>query len=117
MVVAQSILMLQETYTTTLVFQPTLYWHKRNPPSYFLKRDGGFAYVISKPKKTKASINPLGVDIYIYRYMISLNLRIKTLPATAWGLGITYPQSIKRLGHFITAVSAPGICLPPPSYA
>jgi hypothetical protein len=63
--------MLQETYTTTLVFQPTLYWHKRNPPSYFLKRDGGFAYVIIKPKKTKASINPLGVDIYIYRYMIS----------------------------------------------
>ena len=43
MVVAQSILMLQETYTTTLVFQPTLFWHKRNPPSYFLKRDGGFA--------------------------------------------------------------------------
>ena len=40
MVVAQSILMLQETYTTTLVFQPTLYWHKRNPPSYFLKPDG-----------------------------------------------------------------------------
>ena len=35
--------------------------------------------------------------------MISLNLRIKTLPATAWGLGITYPQSIKRLGHFLTA--------------
>lgn len=59
--------------------------------------------MISKPKKTKASINPLGVDIYIYRYMISLNLRIKTLPATAWGLGITYPQSIKRLGHFLTA--------------
>ena len=53
MVVAQLILMLQETYTTTLVFQPTLYWHKRNPPSYFLKRDGGFAYVISKPKKQK----------------------------------------------------------------
>ena len=25
----------------------------RNPPSYFLKRDGGFAYVISKPKKQK----------------------------------------------------------------
>ena len=23
--------------------------------------------------------------------------------ATAWGLGITYPQSIKRLGHFLTA--------------
>lgn len=35
--------------------------------------------------------------------MISLNLRIKTLPVTAWGLGITYPQSIKRLGHFLTA--------------
>ena len=35
--------------------------------------------------------------------MISLNLRIKTLPATAWGLGITYPQSIKRLGQFLTA--------------
>ena len=59
--------------------------------------------MISKPKKTKASINQLGVDIYIYRYMISLNLRIKTLPATAWGLGITYPQSIKRLGQFLTA--------------
>ncbi len=25
----------------------------RNPPSYFLKQDGGFAYVISKPKKQK----------------------------------------------------------------
>ena len=25
----------------------------RNPPSYFLKPDGGFAYVISKPKKQK----------------------------------------------------------------
>ena len=25
------------------------------------------------------------------------------MPATAWGLGITYPQSIKRLGHFLTA--------------
>ena len=25
----------------------------RNPPSYFLKRDGGFAYVIIKPKKQK----------------------------------------------------------------
>ena len=23
--------------------------------------------------------------------------------ATAWGLGITYPQSIKRVGHFLTA--------------
>ena len=23
--------------------------------------------------------------------------------ATAWLLGITYPQSIKRLGHFLTA--------------
>ena len=43
----------------------------RNPPSYFLKRDGGFAYVIIN-LKTKASINSLRVDIYIYRYMISL---------------------------------------------
>ena len=42
----------------------------RNPPSYFLKRDGGFAYVIIN-LKTKASINSLGVDVYIYRYMIS----------------------------------------------
>ena len=25
------------------------------------------------------------------------------MPANAWGLGITYPQSIKRLGHFLTA--------------
>ena len=50
----------------------------RNPPSYFLKRDGGFAYVISKPKKTKASINSSGVGIYIYRYMISLDFRIKS---------------------------------------
>ena len=25
----------------------------RNPPSYFLKPDGGFAYVIIKPKKQK----------------------------------------------------------------
>ena len=25
------------------------------------------------------------------------------MPATAWRLGITYPQSIKRLGHFLTA--------------
>ncbi len=25
------------------------------------------------------------------------------MPAAAWGLGITYPQSIKRLGHFLTA--------------
>ena len=25
------------------------------------------------------------------------------MPATAWGLGITYPQRIKRLGHFLTA--------------
>ena len=25
------------------------------------------------------------------------------MPATAWVLGITYPQSIKRLGHFLTA--------------
>jgi len=25
------------------------------------------------------------------------------MPANAWRLGITYPQSIKRLGHFLTA--------------
>ena len=25
------------------------------------------------------------------------------MPAAAWGLGITYPQSIKWLGHFLTA--------------
>ena len=25
------------------------------------------------------------------------------MPAIAWLLGITYPQSIKRLGHFLTA--------------
>ena len=25
------------------------------------------------------------------------------MPAIAWGQGITYPQSIKRLGHFLTA--------------
>ena len=25
------------------------------------------------------------------------------MPANAWVLGITYPQSIKRLGHFLTA--------------
>ena len=25
------------------------------------------------------------------------------MPAAAWRLGITYPQSIKRLGHFLTA--------------
>ena len=25
------------------------------------------------------------------------------MPAIAWGLGITYPQSIKRLGQFLTA--------------
>ena len=25
------------------------------------------------------------------------------MPATAWVLGITYPQSIKRLGQFLTA--------------
>jgi hypothetical protein len=25
------------------------------------------------------------------------------MPASAWGLGIKYPQSIKRLGHFLTA--------------
>jgi len=25
------------------------------------------------------------------------------MPAAAWGLGITYPQSIKRLGQFLTA--------------
>ena len=25
------------------------------------------------------------------------------MPAAAWLLGITYPQSIKRLGHFLTA--------------
>ena len=25
------------------------------------------------------------------------------MPAAAWVLGITYPQSIKRLGHFLTA--------------
>ena len=25
------------------------------------------------------------------------------MPATAWRLGITYPQSIKWLGHFLTA--------------
>ena len=43
----------------------------RNPPSYFLKRDGGFAYVISKPKKQKQVSTHLRVDIYIYRYMIS----------------------------------------------
>ena len=57
----------------------------RNPPSYFLKRDGGFAYVIIN-LKTKASINSLGVDIYIYRYMISLGFfDSKALPAfTSW---------------------------------
>ena len=65
MVVAQSILMLQETYTTTLVFQPTLYWHKRNPPSYFLKRDGGFAYVIIKPKKQK-QVSTLQELVFIF---------------------------------------------------
>ena len=43
----------------------------RNPPSYFLKRDGGFAYVIIKPKKQKQVSTHYGVDIYIYRYMIS----------------------------------------------
>ena len=31
----------------------------RNPPSYFLKRDGGFAYVISKPKKSPAGFHKL----------------------------------------------------------
>ena len=57
----------------------------RNPPSYFLKRDGGFAYVIIN-LKTKASINSLGVDNYIYRYMISLGFfDSKALPAfTSW---------------------------------
>ena len=58
----------------------------RNPPSYFLKRDGGFAYVISKPKKQKQVSTHLRVDIYIYRYMISLGFfDSKALPAfTSW---------------------------------
>ena len=58
----------------------------RNPPSYFLKRDGGFAYVISKPKKQKQVSTHLRVDIYIYRYMISFGFfGLKALPAfTSW---------------------------------
>ena len=50
----------------------------RNPPSYFLKRDGGFAYVISKPKKQKQASTLQELFFYIYRYMISLDFRIKS---------------------------------------
>ena len=37
----------------------------RNPPSYFLKRDGGFAYVISKPKKQK-QVSTLQELVFIF---------------------------------------------------
>ena len=36
-----------------------------NPPSYFLKRDGGFAYVISKPKKQK-QVSTLQELVFIF---------------------------------------------------
>ena len=42
----------------------------------------------------------LAEDGHIRRYGIPYPIN---MPATAWLLGITYPQSIKRLGHFLTA--------------
>ena len=48
----------------------------------------------------------LGICIYYVLSYISFLVippYPNDMPAAAWRLGITYPQSIKRLGHFLTA--------------
>ena len=56
----------------------------RNPPSYFLKRDGGFAYVISKPKKQK-QVSTLQELVFIFIDNIFWIFGSKALPAfTSW---------------------------------
>ena len=50
----------------------------RNPPSYFLKQDGGFAYVISKPKKQK-QVSTLQELVFIFiDIWYLLDFRIKS---------------------------------------